>query len=124
MFSPGTAPAPVRRRDEAPPGRSSNPHAENRASSHVPLLDNVRLNELRVKKMVLKTIRHEEGNIKEARVLSGLELSRSASRTACELCRSNPASLRYELFSTKGLITGGLCLGCLPDLIKTAHRSR
>jgi hypothetical protein len=74
--------------------------------------------------MVLKAIRQEEGNREEARSSSGLEPSSSAPRTTCELCRSNPASVRYELFSTKGLITGSLCLGCFPDLIRTVHRSR
>jgi hypothetical protein len=41
-----------------------------------------------------------------------------ASQTVCELCHSNTASFRYELFSTCGSLTGNCCLTCFPNLLK------
>jgi len=50
--------------------------------------------------------------------LSNLDMPVSELETTCELCRSNPASFRYELFSTKGLVAGSCCPGCFPDLLR------
>jgi hypothetical protein len=50
--------------------------------------------------------------------LSNLDLPFSESQPVCELCRSNPASFRYEVFSAEGLVTGDCCLRCFPDLLR------
>lgn len=54
--------------------------------------------------------------------LSDLDLPTSISRTICELCQSNPALLRYEVFSTKSLATGSCCPVCFPDVLRALPR--
>ena len=49
--------------------------------------------------------------------MTNLALLGVASQTICEFCQGNPASFRYELFSTRGSITGNCCLTCLPKML-------
>jgi hypothetical protein len=46
-----------------------------------------------------------------------------ALKTVCEVCHGNTASFRYELFSTRGSITGNCCLTCFPNLLRATTDS-
>jgi hypothetical protein len=55
--------------------------------------------------------------------LTDLDLLGLASQTVCEVCHRNTASFRYELFSTRGSITGNCCLTCFPNLLRATTDS-
>ena len=46
-----------------------------------------------------------------------------ASQTVCEVCHSNPALFRYELFSTCSSIMGNCCLTCFLNVLRATTDS-
>ncbi len=50
--------------------------------------------------------------------VTDLDLLGLVSQTVCEVCQGNTALLRYELFSTRGSLTGNCCLSCFPTLLR------
>jgi hypothetical protein len=50
--------------------------------------------------------------------VTDLDLLGLVSQTVCEVCHANTDLFRYELFSTRGSLTGNCCLTCFPTLLR------